>query len=297
MPEQWYSLSGEEVAVVLQSDPARGLDEREVKERAARFGSNELARAPRVPLWQMFLEQFKDFMVMILLAATVISGVLGEYADAVTIMIIVIINAALGCLQEYRAERSMEALKELAAPEARVIRDGLERKIPASQLVPGDLVLLETGDRVPADLRLLQAVNLEVEESALTGESIPVKKQVGTISGKITPGDARNMAYLGTVVTRGRGRGMVVATGMATEMGRIAGLIQEAGSEETPLQRRLGQLGRGLVAFCLLVCALVVLVGIYRGEPVYQMFLAGVSLAAAAIPEGLPAIVTIALAI
>lgn len=296
MPEQWYSLSGKEVAVVLQSDPARGLDEREVKERTARFGSNELARAPRVPLWQMFLEQFKDFMVMILLAATVISGVLGEYADAVTIMIIVIINAALGCLQEYRAERSMEALKELAAPEARVIRDGLERKIPASQLVPGDLVLLETGDRVPADLRLLQAVNLEVEESALTGESIPVKK-VGTISGKITPGDARNMAYLGTVVTRGRGRGMVVATGMATEMGRIAGLIQEAGSEETPLQRRLGQLGRGLVAFCLLVCALVVLVGIYRGEPVYQMFLAGVSLAAAAIPEGLPAIVTIALAI
>ncbi len=297
MPEQWYSLTGEEVAAVLQSDPHRGLDEREVRERTARFGPNELARTPRVPLWRMFLEQFKDFMVLILLAATVISGFLGEYVDAATIMVIVIINAILGCVQEYRAERSMEALKELTAPEARVIRGGLEHKIPAAGLVPGDVVLLEAGDRVPADLRLLQAMHLELEESALTGESVPVKKQVEAISGKVTPEDARNMAFLGTVVTRGRGRGIVVATGMATEMGRIAGLIQEAGSEETPLQRRLAQLGRGLVAFCLLVCALVVAVGIYRGEPAYQMFLAGVSLAVAAIPEGLPAIVTVALAI
>ncbi|MGB9803021.1 calcium-transporting P-type ATPase, PMR1-type [Desulfofundulus sp.] len=297
MPEQWYSLTGEEVAAVFQSDPHKGLDEREVRERVARFGPNELAKAPRVPLWRKFMEQFKDFMVLILLAATVISGFLGEFVDAATIMIIVIINAILGCIQEYRAERSMEALKELTAPEARVIRGGVEQKIPAATLVPGDVVLLEAGDRVPADLRLLEAVNLEIEESALTGESAPVRKGVEPISGRVTPGDARNMAYLGTVVTRGRGRGIVVATGMATEMGRIAGLIQDAGSEETPLQRRLAQLGRGLVAFCLLICALVVAVGIYRGEPAYQMFLAGVSLAVAAIPEGLPAIVTVALAI
>ncbi|SHI51147.1 calcium-transporting P-type ATPase, PMR1-type [Desulfofundulus thermosubterraneus] len=297
MPEQWYSLTGEEVVAVFQSDPHRGLDEREVRERAARFGPNELARATRVPLWRMFVEQFRDFMVLILLAATMISGFLGEFVDAATIMVIVIINAILGCVQEYRAERSMEALKELTAPEARVIREGMEQKIPAAGLVPGDLVLMEAGDRVPADLRLLQAVNLEIEESALTGESAPVKKKVEPIPGRVTPGDARNMAYLGTVVTRGRGKGIVVATGMATEMGRIAGLIQEAGSEETPLQRRLAQLGRGLVAFCLLVCALVVAVGIYRGEPAYQMFLAGVSLAVAVIPEGLPAIVTVTLAI
>ncbi|MQL51184.1 HAD-IC family P-type ATPase, partial [Desulfofundulus thermobenzoicus] len=205
MPEQWYSLSGQEVAAVLQTSLERGLDDGAVRERMARFGPNQLTRAPRVPLWQLFLEQFRDFMVLILLAATVISGFLGEYADAVTIMIIVTLNAVLGCIQEYRAERSMEALRELAAPEARVIRGGLERKIPAAELVPGDLVLLEAGDRVPADVRLVQAVNLEVEESALTGESIPAKKQVQAIAGKVIPGDARNMAYLGTVVTRGRG--------------------------------------------------------------------------------------------
>ncbi|OAT81431.1 calcium-translocating P-type ATPase, SERCA-type [Desulfotomaculum copahuensis] len=297
MAEQWYSLSGEEVAAVLNADAARGLTDREAKERAARFGPNQLARAPRVPLWRLFLDQFSDFMVLVLLAATVISGFLGEYADAVTIMIIVLVNAVLGCVQEFRAERSMEALKELTAPEARVIRNRMEGRIPAAELVPGDIVLLETGDRVPADLRLVQTVNLEVEESALTGESAPVKKHTAVIPGPVTPGDARNMAFLGTVITRGRGRGLVVATGMATEMGRIAGLIQEAGTEETPLQRRLAQLGKGLVAFCLAVCALVVVIGIYRGEPAYQMFLAGVSLAVAAIPEGLPAIVTVALAI
>jgi len=297
MAEQWYSLSGEEVAAVLQSDPGRGLTDREVGERAARFGPNQLARAPRVSLWRLFVGQFTDFMVLVLLAATAISGLLGEYADAATIMVIVLLNAVLGSMQEYRAERSMEALKELTAPEARVVRNGMEIRIPAADLVPGDIVLLETGDRVPADLRLLQTVNLEVEEAALTGESVPVKKNTLVIKGRVTPGDARNMAFLGTVVTRGRGRGIVVATGMATEMGRIAGLIQEAGAEETPLQRRLAQLGRWLVGFCLLICALVVAVGIYRGEPAYQMFLAGVSLAVAAIPEGLPAIVTVALAI
>jgi Ca2+-transporting ATPase len=297
MPEQWYSLTGEEVAAVLKTNPHRGLDEREARDRISRFGPNELTRQPPVPLWRIFMEQFKDFMVLILLGATVISGFLGEFLDAATIIIIVIINAILGCIQEYRAERSMEALKQLTAPEARVVREGNEKKIPAATLVPGDVVLLEAGDRVPADLRLIQAVNLEIEESALTGESLPVKKRVEPILEKVTPGDARNMAYQGTVVTRGRGRGIVVATGMATEMGRIAGLIQEAGGEETPLQRRLAQLGRWLVAFCLLICALVVAVGIYRGEPAGQMFLAGVSLAVAAIPEGLPAIVTVALAI
>lgn len=298
MAGRWYALTQQEIVEHFKTDEKRGLSDKEVKERAAMFGPNELAKAPKAPPWQLFINQFKDFMVLILLAATAISGFLGEYADAVTIMVIVVINAVLGFIQEYRAERSMEALKQLTAPEARVIRGGQERKVPAVELVPGDIVLLEEGDRVPADLRLLRAVNLEIEESALTGESAPVKKQEEALpDGKVALGDIRNMAYLGTVVTRGRGRGLVVHTGMATEMGHIAGMIQEAGQEETPLQRRLAQLGKGLVGFCLLICAVVVAVGIMRGEEAYQMFLAGVSLAVAAIPEGLPAIVTVALAI
>ncbi|WP_027717212.1 cation-translocating P-type ATPase [Desulfovirgula thermocuniculi] len=297
MPEQWHSLAVEEVAGLLGTHPVRGLTEGEARERLKRFGPNELQKPPRPGLWQLFSKQLKDFMVLVLLGATVVSGLLGEYADAVTIIVIVLLNAFLGCLQEYRAERSMELLREMAAPEARVIREGAEKRIGAASLVPGDLVLIEAGDRVPADLRLVEVSNLEVEESALTGESRPVGKIVETIAGRVTPGDARNMAYMGTVVTRGRGKGIVVATGMATEMGRIATLIKEAGSEETPLQRRLEQLGRWLVAFCLFICALVVASGIYRGEPAYQMFLAGVSLAVAAIPEGLPAIVTVVLAL
>ena len=298
MAGRWYALTGEEVLTKLQTDSKKGLNEKEVKERLERFGPNELARAAKVSLWRLFVNQFSDFMVLVLLAATFISGLLGEYADALTIMIIVVVNAILGFVQEYRAERSIEALKQLTAPEARVVRSSQERKIPASELVPGDLVLLEEGDRIPADLRLLLTANLEIEESSLTGESVPVRKREEALPGQeVALGDARNMAYLGTAVTRGRGRGVVIQTGMSTEMGQICGMIQEAGQEETPLQRRLGQLGKGLVAFCLLICAAVVVVGIARGEEAYQMFLAGVSLAVAAIPEGLPAIVTVALAI
>ncbi len=298
MSSRWYTLSVQEVLAKLKTDPQKGLSDKEAKERLLRFGPNELAKAPREPAWKLFMAQFKDFMVLVLLAATVISGFLGEYADAITIAIIVIVNAALGFVQEYRAERSLEALKKLASPEARTIRNGQERRMQAVSLVPGDIVLLEEGDRVPADLRLLKTSSLEIEESALTGESLPVLKAAGAMPGYgLSPGDASNMAYLGTVVTRGRGRGVVVHTGMATEMGQIAGMIQEAGREETPLQHRLAQLGRWLVAFCLIICAVVTVLGIMRGEVPYQMFLAGVSLAVAAIPEGLPAIVTVALAL
>ncbi len=298
MSNRWYTLNVQEVLGKLKTDPHKGLSDKEVRERALRFGPNELARAPGEPAWKLFMAQFKDFMVLVLLAATAVSGFLGEYADAITIAIIVIVNAVLGFVQEYRAERSLEALKKLASPEARVIRNGQERKLQAAALVPGDIVLLEEGDRVPADLRLIKTSTLEIEESALTGESMPALKMEEALSGYgISPGDTLNMAYLGTVVTRGRGRGVVVHTGMATEMGQIAGMIQEAEREETPLQHRLAQLGKWLVAFCFLICALVVLVGIMRGEEAYQMFLAGVSLAVAAIPEGLPAIVTVALAL
>lgn len=298
MAGRWHTLTPLEVLDYFKTDIKKGLSDKEARERLLRFGPNELTKVPKASPLQLFINQFKDFMVLVLLAATAISGFLGEYADAVTIMIIVVVNAILGFIQEYRAECSMETMKQLASPEARVVRSGQERKIPAIELVPGDIVLLEEGDRVPADLRLLQTVNLGIEESALTGESTPAGKQEHALSTKdLSPGDTKNMAYLGTVVTRGRGRGVVVHTGMATEMGQICGMIQEAGQEETPLQRRLAQLGKGLVAFCLFICAAVVLVGIIRGEEAYQMFLAGISLAVAAIPEGLPAIVTVALAI
>ncbi|MHB8156964.1 MAG: calcium-translocating P-type ATPase, SERCA-type [Desulfocucumaceae bacterium] len=298
MSGQWHLMSADEVLEALRTSGARGLDGREAGERLARFGPNELAKAPPVSLWSLFLNQFKDFLVMVLVAATVLSGLLGEYADAVTILVIIILNAVMGCIQEYRAERSLEALRQMAAPEARVTRGGREQKVSASTLVPGDIVTLETGDKVPADLRLIEAVNIEIEESALTGESAPAKKRTEPLTTQVVnPGDIKNTAFMGTSITRGRGRGVVVATGMSTEMGHIAVMIREAGQEPTPLQRRLSQLGRGLVAFCLVICAAVVVLGVYRGEPLYNMIMAGISLAVAAIPEGLPAIVTLALAI
>ncbi|MEG6522158.1 calcium-transporting P-type ATPase, PMR1-type [Desulfotomaculum sp. 1211_IL3151] len=299
MTTSWFELKRQEVIDRLRTCPEKGLTEQQAKERLEQIGPNKLLSSEKKPPWKMFLDQFKDFMVLVLIAATFVSGLLGEWADAVTIMIIVVINAILGFVQEFRAEKSMEALKAMTAPEALVIRDGIERKVPAADLIPGDIVLLDTGDKVPADLRLLSLANLEIEESALTGESFPVKKRVENMAGEteISLGDTRNMAYMGTVIVRGRGKGVVVSTGMHTEMGHITRMIQEAEEDQTPLQRRLEQLGRYLVAFCLLVCALVVVLGILRGEPMYNMFLAGVSLAVAAIPEGLPAIVTIALAI
>ncbi len=294
----WYNLAGQEVLERLQSSEEKGLTEKEARERAGRIGPNQLDGLPGISPWQLFLRQFKDFMVLTLLAAVLISGFLGEYADALTIIFIIVVNAFLGFIQEYRAERSMEALQQLTAPEARIIRDGQERRIPAKELAPGDIVLLEAGDRVPADVRLLKVSSLEIEESSLTGESMPVRKQVETLRGKnLAPGDAGNMAFMGTLVSRGRGRGVVVATGMATEMGRIAGMIQEAGPEETPLQRRLDRLGKTIVVFCLAICVVVAVAGILRGEEAYLMLLTGISLAVAAIPESLPAIVTVTLAI
>lgn len=298
MGGQWHLMSVREVLEILRSDASRGLDEKEVSERQARFGPNDLAKSPPDPLWRLFAGQFKDFLVLVLLAATVVSGFLGEYADAITIMVIVMINAFLGCVREYRAEKHLAALSRAAAPGARVVRNGRDQKIGASGLVPGDIIRLEEGDRVPADIRLIEAVGLEVDESALTGEPAPVRKGTGPVQGHVAnPGDISNTAYLGTMVARGRGRGVVVATGMATEMGHIAVMTREAGRDPTPLQRRLSRLGRWLTALCAAICAVVAGLGVYRGEPLYQMFMTGVSLAVAAIPGGLPAMVTFSLAI
>ncbi len=298
MSSQWEYMEAKEVLDSLKADPVKGLSSKEAGERAARFGPNELKKQPGLPPWLLILGQFKDFMVMMLVTAALISAALGEYIDAATILVIIVLNTVLGFFQEYRAERSMESLQKLIVPEARVVRDGREQKVPAASLVPGDIVLLTAGDKVPADLRLISASGLEIEESMLTGESIPVKKTASALTGAVqNPGEARNMAFMGTSVSRGRGRGVVVRTGMATEMGQICGLIQEAGKEETPLQRRLGQLGKILVAVCLAICAVVVFIGVSRGEDLYAMFLTGVSLAVAAVPEGLPAVVTVVLAV
>lgn len=298
MDQVWHTLKTHEAVVALRTDPERGLSEEEAYRRFTEVGPNQLQGVAPEPWWRLLLGQFTDFMVLVLLGATAVSFVLGEVGDALTIVAIVIMNAVLGFLQEFRAERSVETLKQLTAPVARVVRDGAVLLVDARSLVPGDIVVVEAGDRVAADLRLLEAFALEADEAPLTGESHPVGKQVDALPDpRVPPGDRKNLLYMGTAVTRGRGRGVVTVTGMATEMGQIAHLIETAGEDQTPLQRRLEHLGKILVVLSLGIVLVVVLTGLLRGEPLYQMFLTGVSLAVAAIPEGLPAIVTIALAL
>ncbi|RXT15512.1 calcium-translocating P-type ATPase, SERCA-type [Ammoniphilus sp. CFH 90114] len=295
---QWYNLTIQECIDRMQTDPVKGLSSKEASIRLEQVGENILQEKQKVSPFVILLNQFKDFMVLVLLAATLISGLLGEYTDAITIIAIVIINGILGFIQEYRAEKSLGALKELTAPTAHVVRDGELMQIQAKQIVPGDLVYFEGGDRIPADLRILTSQGLQIEESALTGESVPVSKIDGVISQQEVPlGDQKNMAFMGTLVTRGTGQGVVTGTGMHTEMGKIADLIQTTDSMQTPLQQRLEQLGKILIVIALALTAVVVIAGIMHNHNPYQMFLAGVSLAVAAIPEGLPAIVTIALAL
>ncbi|MFQ5574644.1 MAG: cation-translocating P-type ATPase, partial [Terriglobia bacterium] len=251
----------------------------------------------RRPPILIFLDQFRDFMVLILIGAAAVSGVVGEALDTLAIVVIVIINAIVGFVQEFRAERAMEALQEMAAPTAHVVRDGHPKEIPAHELVPGDLVVLETGDIVPADMRLVETVQFKAEEAALTGESVPVDKMTGTISGDDVPlGDRSNMAFKGTIGF-GRARGLVTATGMNTELGKIAALLEGEQEEKTPLQKRLARFGRWLGIAVLLISAVVFVFGLIRGEEPVNMFLTAVSLAVAAIPEALPAVVTISLAL
>ena len=294
---EWYAAPVTEVVRKLNTSGDSGLDYGEAARRLAAAGPNILAAAPPASPWLLFLNQFRDFMVLVLLAATATSLFLGELADGLTILVIVLLNAALGFAQESRAERSLEALRLLSAPEARVVREGRVQRFPARDLVPGDIVLVEAGDIVPADLRLLSAAGLEAMEAVLTGESATVAKRAGNAPGGASPGDVTCALFAGTVVSRGRARGVVVETGMRTEMGRIAAMISGVRPEATPLQARLARLGRWLLGSSLSVCALVVGVGVVRGEPLYRMFLTGVSLAVAAIPEGLPAVVTVALAL
>ncbi len=294
----WYRKEVNEVLSLLNSDAEAGLGPAEVQRRLAEHGPNELVERGLKSPWRILWEQFTELMVVILIVAAVISGALGDWKDTIAILAIVVLNAVLGFSQEFRAEKAMAALKKLAVPTVKVRRDGHVVEISARELVPGDVVLLEAGALVPADGRLLEAVNLRVEEAALTGESESVEKHVQALDKLDLPlGDRVNMVYLGTVVTYGRGVAVITATGMNTELGRIAELTQTVEREPTPLQRRLEQLGNGLAVASLVIVGIVFVLGLLRGEDWQLMLLTAISMAVAAVPEGLPAVVTIALAL
>jgi Ca2+-transporting ATPase len=296
---EWYKLTVEETVQELEVDPEQGLSEAQVRRRQERYGPNALEERGGTSPWRILLSQFTEAMVIILIVAAVVSLLLGEFVDAVVILVIVILNALLGFSQEYRAGQAMAALKKLAVPTVRLRRDGHVHEIPSTELVPGDVVLLEAGNLVPADARVVESVNLKAQESALTGESDAVEKNVAVPPGDhLTLGDRRNMVYMGTVVTYGRGAVILTGTGMNTELGKIAELIQDVEEEQTPLQRRLGALGRTLGWVALGIIALVVLLGLLRGERDLEIvFLTAISLAVAAVPESLPAVVNITLAL
>ena len=294
----WHNLEVEEVASVLGTSRSQGLSEADVKKRLASFGHNRLDEAPGISFWEMLWEQFNNFVVFLLLGASIISAFLGEWLESGAILAIVVLNAGFGILQERRAEQALAALRQLASPDAQVLRDGHRRIVPSQEVVPGDIVFLEAGNYIPADLRMLEAVNFRVEEAALTGESLPVEKDANSLEQEDIPlGDRNNTAFMGTLASYGRGRGIVVNTGMSTQIGLIATMLQSVQEEPTPLQRRLDELGRWLGWAALGISALVFALGWLRGQEPLEMFLVAVSLAIAAVPEGLPAVVTISLAL
>ncbi len=296
-PETWHTLPAEEALRELHAVP-QGLTFAEAEARLAKHGPNALPEGRRRSPARMLLDQFSDFMILVLVAAAVVSGIVGEPSDTIAIFVIVLLNAVIGFVQEWRAERAMAALRLMAAPSARVRRDGTVETLAADRLVPGDIVLLEAGNIVPADLRLIEAAQLRVSEAALTGESQPVEKRTEALAEARLPlGDRLNMAWKGTLVANGRGSGVVVATGLETELGRIARLLEGAEEVKTPLQKRLARFGARLAWSVLAICAIVFIAGLARGEPPVLMFLTAVSLAVAAIPEALPAVVAIALAL
>ena len=296
--KKWYTLHATDIAELLSTHLSKGLSSDVARQRLKEQGYNELVGKRGLTLFEMFLSQFKDFLVIILIIASLVSMLVGEVIDSAVIIMIVILNAILGVIQEYRANKALDALKKMAAPEARVIRDGTVQVIPARELVPGDIVLLEAGNYVPADLRLVESVNLKIDESALTGESVPVEKNADIVFNEEMPlGDRANSAFMGTVVTYGRGKGIVVSTGMKTEIGMIAEMLESYQDEVTPLQKKLEQTGKALGIASLVISGIVFLLGLLRGIQFLEMFMTAVSLAVAAIPEGLPAIVTIVLAL
>ena len=295
---EFYQVSAEKVIHELESNAEDGLTNQVAAQRLEECGFNELEETGRKSPWRIIWEQMTSIMVVILLVAALISLVLGEFLDVIVITAIVLINAAIGFQQEYKAEEAMSALKKMAVPLVKVRREGHVSEISARELVPGDIVLIEAGNLVPADVRLVKSTNLRVDESALTGESVPVEKNAAYVAGGDLPlGDRRNMGYMGTVVTYGRATALVVDTGMETELGHIATLIQTTGQDLTPLQKRINQLSKGLAIAAVALVAIVFVIGLLRGESLELMILTGISMAVAAVPEGLPAVVTIALAL
>ena len=295
--QNWHTLSTAEAIDRLQSTPA-GLIGTEAARRLAEHGPNELEAAHRISPWEILFAQFKNVLILILLAATALSALLGHGVEAVAISVIVLFAVLLGFVQEYRAERAIEALRQMAAPTATVLRDGDEQEIPAREVVPGDVILLRAGDKVPADGRLLEAVNLQVEEAALTGESVPVEKHTAPlVNGGLAVGDRKNIVYAGTVAAYGRGRAVVIATGMNTEFGKVAQLLQTVETSKTPLQENLDKVGKALARAAFVVVAVIVALGLFRGQPFIEMLVFGIALAVAVVPEALPAVVTVSLAI
>ena len=303
MNETWFNKSTEETCEILQTNINTGLDNEQIQEKINKYGENKLKEKKKKSLAIKFLEQFKDFMIIVLIIAALISGAVGiaegeGITDTIIILIVVIVNAIIGVTQENKAEKSLEALQKLSSHAAKVIRNGELIVIPSSNLVPGDIVVLETGDYVPADLRIIEAINLKSQEASLTGESVPVEKNAERIEqDKVDIGDRNNMLFSSSLITYGRGKGIVVETGMNTQVGKIAGILSETGDNETPLQNRLNKLGKTLGIVALLICVVIFIIGILYGKNWIQMFMTAVSLAVAAIPEGLAAVSTIVLAI
>ena len=298
--QKWYSLSVKDTEKKLETNLEKGLNQAEVYKRVETYGKNEIVSKNKKSIWKMILEQFADFMIIVLIIAAIVSGVVShEYTDSIIILIIVVLNAIIGVVQELKAQKSLDSLKELSAPHCKVLRDGDIQNIESKNLVPGDVVILETGDSIPADLRLIETINLKIQESALTGESMPVEKMAEALKqDNVGIGDRINCAFSSGIVTYGRGKGVVVATGMDTEVGHIATMLDDVDDSETPLKRRLESLGKTLGIAALVICILIFAVGffIYKRDWM-EMFMTAVSLAVAAIPEGLPAISTIVLSL
>ncbi|MBN1230548.1 MAG: cation-translocating P-type ATPase [Anaerolineales bacterium] len=301
LPEEnihWHSLTQEELISKLNTNENEGLSDEEADNRLQKYGPNQLKEAPPTSFLALLWGQFNDFLIMLLIVAAIVSAVLGEYVEAGAIMAIVILNAVLGIVQERRAEQALAALKKMSAPDAQVIRNGIRKTVPSTDVVPGDVVSIEAGNYIPADIRLIESMNLKVEEAALTGESFPIQKDAGLLLPEDAGlGDRKNSAFMGTLVNYGRGKGVVTGTGMETEIGKIATMLQAVENEQTPLQKRLEILGKQLGWAALIICAVVFGVGIIQGNEILDMFMIAVSLAIAAVPEGLPAVVTISLAL
>ncbi|MBP7332897.1 MAG: HAD-IC family P-type ATPase, partial [Firmicutes bacterium] len=296
--KKWYSIDTDELCRDLNTSAGTGLEAAEAANRLRNYGPNVLQEKPPRSVLSILFSQMKEILVLILIFAAVVSAFLGEWEDAIVILIIVILNAVISVLQESKAENALKALKDMTKPSAKVLRGGQVIQINAEEIVPGDLILLDAGDSVPADARLVEAVSLHSNESALTGESVPAEKNTAVISsGQIPVGDRKNMLFMGTTITSGRGRAVVVDTGMNTELGRIARLLDDSVPESTPLQQRLGKLGKTLGIAAASIVVLVFIIGLWRGENLLEMFMVAISLAVAAVPEGLPAVVTIVLAL